>query len=364
MTSYRGIGLMSGTSLDGVDLAYCEFSEREGHWEFELLQADYIPFQKDWKSRLFGLMEASAEEYARTHVEFGALLGDCVAEFIAAHRLEPQFVGSHGQTIFHQPEKGFTAQIGCGETMASRLDIPVVTNFRAKDVAHGGQGAPLVPFGEMHLFGHERMYLNLGGFANISLNGLAFDVAPCNLVLNRLATEIDPLLRYDEGGRLSAQGEVQEALLHRLNGLPFYAQQPPKSLGAEWLHRNVDPLVTDSSIPAPDRLRTLTEHIAIQTQRAVGLLQGEGKALMVTGGGARNNFLMERLRIRLAEARVDLESTDERIGDYKEAIIFGFLALRCLLGQCNILRTVTGADRDVCGGSIHLPSGGWGKAWL
>lgn len=352
---------MSGTSLDGIDLAYCRFSEGENGWDFELLNAETLPFPEKWAARLMAVDIQNAEVFAKTNVYFGHFLGQTVNHFQKKHQIQPEFVASHGQTIFHQPDRNFTCQIGDGESIAAYLKCPVVTNFRNKDVAAGGQGAPLVPFGEKHLFPGRRLFLNLGGFANLTIGDIAFDVGACNIILNRLACEHDPDMEFDPGGEIARSGGIHLELLYGLDSLPYYRLKPPKSLGVEWLEAELSPLLSDPRIPAADRMNTYCRHLARQVALAAQKTGARNEEIVITGGGAKNRFLMELLKKELAPLGVTVDETvSEEIADFKEAIIFGFLGLMTLLGRTNTLSSGTGARQDICGGSIHLPPGGWG----
>lgn len=364
MRIYRGIGMMTGTSMDGADLAHCAFWEENGKWQYELLASQTVPLDEQWLARLAYLESADARTYARTHVYLGHYFGRMIAKFIEEKQLMPEFVATHGQTIFHQPEKNYTAQIGCGETIASHLSCPVITNFRNKDVAAGGQGAPLVPFGEELLFPKHRLFMNLGGFANLTAlrpgkGPIAFDIAACNLALNWLAANLDPPLPYDNGGRIARQGKLHPELLDTLNGLSFYRTPPPKSLGTEWLNAKVLPLLQREDISVEDRMHTYALHLAHQLRRAVEKCGGKDESILVTGGGVYNKFLMEHLRKGLAPLGVEVTPVSVEVSDNKEAIIFAFLGLQVMLGRPNVLSSVTGAPFNVLGGSIHLPARGW-----
>jgi anhydro-N-acetylmuramic acid kinase len=362
--SYTGIGLMSGTSLDGVDLACCRFEEGPDGWQFSLECAETVPYDEKWYARLRCLDEQDAAAYAKTNVYFGHHLGRILADFIVRHGLQPDFVASHGQTIFHQPGRNFTAQIGDGETMASYLPCPLVTNFRNKDVALGGQGAPLVPFGERLLFPGHQLFLNLGGIANLSYGALAFDVCPCNMALNWLALQADPPLPYDDDGRIARSGKPDPGLQAALGSLEFYRQAPPKSLGAEWYAQHVLPLLSNDEISIADRMATMVIHIARQVAAAAKQVGARDQEILISGGGAHNTTLMAVLDIMLGRIGIRPAAIARDVIDYKEALIFAFLGLQTLLGRPNALASVTGARMDVCGGSIHLPPGGWHKSLL
>ena len=236
---------MSGSSLDGLDLCCAEFTGDYSTdiWSHRILKTTTIQYDPDWLERLRTADEMSGRDMAKLHVDYGRYLGRTVEAFIAENQLTPKYIASHGHTVFHQPENGFTFQLGDGETMTASLCVPLVTNFRNKDVALGGQGAPLVPVGESYLFSQYDMCLNLGGIANVSVNDIGFDISPCNMLLNYLASRHDHSLEFDKGGAIARRGRVVDELLHRLNDLPFYRQSPPKSLGKEWFERYIVPLL-------------------------------------------------------------------------------------------------------------------------
>lgn len=368
------IGLMSGTSLDGVDLACCRFADCEGRLEWSLLAAETISYPDEWVGRLSTLEKASAYEYALADVQLGHYLGGLVCEFVEKHSLHVDYVASHGHTIFHQPHLGLTTQIGDGDAIAAECGLPVVFNFRRMDVALGGQGAPLVPIGDQILFADYDACLNLGGIANISYRQsgacphraieevsssfrsqvtghgsherIAFDISPCNMALNLLAQKVG--LTYDKGGEVARSGEVVEALLSRMNSLGYYAQPSPKSLGKEWFVSQFQPLLEEGEHSVQDLLRTSVEHIAVQI--AAVLNANNIRSLLVTGGGAKNGFLISRLRRLSPDCEVTVPSDD--IIDYKEAIIFALLGYLRLQSKPNCLSSVTGASRNNCGGNI------------
>lgn len=349
---------MSGTSLDGVDIAYCQFATDDGDtWTYQILKAVTRSYSKEWRQRLEILQKASAADYARTNVEYGHLLGSLLKDFIESHNLVPEFVVSHGHTIFHQPTNGFTAQVGDGETMAVSLPCPLITNLRNKDVALGGQGAPLVPFGEKHLFPNTRLFLNLGGFSNLTFDSSALDVSPCNFALNWVARRVDPMLEYDPDGRNAREGNLVPQLLEELDSLDYYRQSGPKSLGREWFEQHFLPVLAAPAQKAPkDALHTLCVHIARQVVRAI---EGSGvrdTEIIVTGGGLRNVFLAELLEKELSALGIAFSTkTSSYLIDYKEALIFAFLGLQVLRGCHNTLSSATGAREPSPSGSIHLP---------
>jgi anhydro-N-acetylmuramic acid kinase len=347
---YKVIGLMSGTSLDGLDIAFCEFEKRGGHWDYAIIQAETIPYTEDWHERLSTIEMASAFEYVATDVEFGHLSGQLTAGFMKKHNLNPDFIASHGHTIFHQPSGKITAQIGRGSAIAAETGVQVVCDFRSLDVALGGQGAPLVPIGDQLLFGHFDYCLNLGGFANISFQKndqrIAFDICPVNIVLNRLSRMVGQ--EFDSDGLLADQGRIDESLLEGLNSLAFYYQDPPKSLGKEWVVEHIYPLLDQSKLNVNDHLATFCEHIAVQIAKAT---RGNvSETLMITGGGAFNTYLVERIGFH---SKTQIIIPDNLTINYKEALIFAFLGVLRMRNEINCLASVTGARRDSSGGAVH-----------
>ncbi|MBR4803612.1 MAG: anhydro-N-acetylmuramic acid kinase [Bacteroidales bacterium] len=352
------LGLMSGTSLDGIDLALCDISEHG----YSVLAAETVPYLAEWKQRLSTLEKASAYEYALANVELGHLFGRAINRFLEGKE-RPEAIASHGHTIFHQPQLQLTTQIGDGDAIAAETGLPVVSNFRTLDVALGGQGAPLVPIGDELLFGEYDACLNLGGIANISYKThpnpsrgegtrVAFDICPCNMALNRLAAMLG--YPYDDGGRNARGGEVHTCLLHDLDALEYYADEGPKSLGKEWFVEQFWPLVkgflgvVPSQSQVRDALATVTSHIAIQIARV--LERQQIRTLLVTGGGAWNSYLLELLSKYRSE--IDITVPDALIVNYKEALIFALLGYLRLTEKVNTLASVTGAKCDSIGGNI------------
>ena len=351
-TTYRAIGLMSGTSLDGLDIAHCTFT-RDDRWHVELHATTTISYTTEWRNRLRDAHTLSGLALAQLNAELGMLHGAWVKEFMQANNVRVDFIASHGHTIFHQPLLGLTLQIGSPAHIAAATGVDVIADFRTTDVAHGGQGAPLVPIGDLWLFGNYPMCLNLGGIANVSvkesLHMEAFDIGLCNMALNHYAEKLG--VAYDLDGDLSRAGSVSDALLDQLNNLNFFKQTAPKSLGKEFWIGEFLPVVERAQLNVHDTLRTLTEHIAIQIAAALSSRrQGE---ILVTGGGAHNAFLMERIA---AHTHHRIVVPDKNMVDFKEALTFAFLGALRMAGESNALASVTGAKRDTVGGAIYSAS--------
>jgi anhydro-N-acetylmuramic acid kinase len=351
MKHYRVLGIMSGTSLDGVDLAFCDFSLHKEQWQYRIESAETVPYPDSWLNRLTSLENKGAREFALTDLEYGAYLGMLCREFLSRNGRSPDFIASHGHTIFHEPSAGLTAQIGKGSSIAAITGIPVISDFRALDVALGGQGAPLVPVGDKLLFGMYDYCLNLGGFGNISFEAtggrIAFDICPVNIVLNHFSRAAG--FAFDEGGKMARSGEVHMPMIQVLENLSYYHSAPPKSLGKEWVISEFLPVVGRYELSIQDVLRTLVEHISIQISRVIP--DQPKMKVLITGGGAFNEFLIETLR-KKTNAQVLLP--DALTINYKEALIFAFLGVLRQREEINCLRSVTGASRDAVGGTLSF----------
>ena len=352
---YRVIGLMSGTSLDGLDICFSGFTLADGKWKYEILSACTIPYPDQWRLRLIESMKLDAAGLVKLDHQYGLWLAEKVLEFlrsIGVSREDVDLVASHGHTIFHEPDQGITYQLGCGPELMTQTGIPVVTDFRRQDIILGGQGAPLVPIGDQLLFSEYDACLNLGGFANISFNKdgrrLAFDICPVNIVMNELARELGE--EYDRDGHMAASGELDMNLLGRLDRLEFYTKKAPKSLGAEWVEENITPILGDTRGSIPDQLRTVVEHIARQVSAILNL--EDLTNCLVTGGGALNSFLVSRIR-EMTECKIEIP--EKATLEFKEAVIFAFLGILRLRGETNALSSVTGASHSHSSGIIYLP---------
>jgi anhydro-N-acetylmuramic acid kinase len=370
---YRAIGLMSGSSLDGLDIVFAEINENGGKWTYEITKADCYSYPSAWVKRLKDATSLSALEYHLLHSDYGHYLGEQVNRFIEEHQLQYQvaLVASHGHTTFHIPAKKMTAQLGDGAAIAATTQLPVVSDLRSLDIAFGGQGAPIVPIGEKLLLGDYHYFLNLGGIANVSFNAdqyVAFDVCAANRVLNMLAADAGK--EYDEGGQMAASGTINSSLLEKLNALHYYQQPFPKSLANDFGTGTVFPLIKATENSVPDALRTYTEHITIQIKKAISTAgnltsypaqgatnlsnEGHPHKLLCTGGGAFNTFLIERLKDQLSELNIDVIIPGEKLVKYKEALIMALIGVLRWREEANVLSSVTGAKRDSVGGAMWM----------
>jgi anhydro-N-acetylmuramic acid kinase len=342
---YTVLGIMSGTSLDGIDLAICIFTKNQG-WEYKIEKSNTLKYPISWKSKLATLHTQNKAIVEQTDIQFGQYIGETINTFLNGEKVD--FIASHGHTIFHQPENNYTLQIGCGKTISQATKITTINDFRSLDVSLNGQGAPLVPIGDLLLFPKHKYCINLGGFANISIKKnneiIAFDICPANIVLNNICKELG--IEYDYNGDISREGKIIPTLLQQLNQLDFYIKKAPKSLGREWVEEHISPILKNHK---PESLLcTFCEHIAIQ----IGKFAADESALF-TGGGVFNSYLMERITFH-SKAKILLPNKE--LIEFKESLIFAFIGVLKIRGEVNCLKTVTGADIDNCGGIIHFSS--------
>ncbi len=354
---YTVAGLMSGTSLDGLDIAVCSFEQINNQWTYKTLAATTIEYTDQYKIDLNNAMRLSGEKLIALDRAFGNLQGNAVKKFISDTHLKVDLVSAHGHTIFHNPAEGYTLQIGSGATLFAACNIPVVTDLRSVDVAFGGQGAPLVPLGDELLFGAYGGCLNLGGIANISyvINNInvAFDICPVNILLNAYALKLGK--DYDEGGQFARKGKLISALLEQLNSLPYYTQTAPKSIGREWIDAEVFTILDKyASQPVEDILHTIVIHCAQQISDCLTTLplKNNKQQLLITGGGAFNTFLIDSIK-SVSSKTIELVIPDTTTIQFKEAIIFGFLGLLRMQNIPNAKSTVTGASCDTIGGAVY-----------
>lgn len=347
---YNTIGVMSGTSLDGVDLAHIQFTIANGNWLFSIQESETVPYSSDWVSILKSAVDFNTNQLQDLNKQYTLLLGGIITDFIQKHAIENiDAVCSHGHTILHQPQNGFTLQIGNLPEIAKIVNQKMVCDFRVQDVELGGQGAPLVPIGDRILFPEYNYCLNLGGFSNVSFeendSRIAFDISPVNTVLNFYANQLG--YDYDDEGKISKTGNLHSDLFNQLNALDFYQKAYPKSLGFEFVKETILPLIEKHQISAEDKMCTFTEHIAFQIGQALKIKQGK---LLITGGGAYNKFLINRIQFHLPEMQIIIP--ESKILEFKEALIFALLGVLRLRNEVNVLSSVTGSQKDHSSGVV------------
>ena len=349
---YKVIGVMSGTSLDGIDLVYVNFHFYT-HWSFEIIYGETVNYDSHWVKKLRNLVSYSSEDLKELDANYTNYLSEKINHFIKKYKIqEIDAVCSHGHTALHQPDEGLTYQIGNLPQIADILNETVVCDFRVQDVKYGGQGAPLVPIGDKLLFSEFDFCLNLGGFANLSTEvksqRIAYDVCPVNIVLNKYVKQLG--FDFDDKGTIASTGTVNKELLNQLNNLEFYRAGYPKSLGLEWVYKNIFPLIDSFKLEIKDVLRTFVEHIAIQLASEIN--KKTNASVYITGGGVYNKFLINRLKSHTKNKIVIPSAT---IIEFKEALIFGFLGVLRLRNEVNCLQSVTGASRSHSSGVIYIP---------
>ena len=356
MRKYNVVGVMSGTSMDGLDIAHVTLEElSEGKWNYSINAATTITYGEKWRLRLSKLRHQNSLVFHKTDRFYGQFIGESIQSFLAENELEADLIASHGHTVFHQPENNLTVQIGDGNSIYAFTGIPAVTNFRALDVILGGEGAPLVGVADQMLFGEYDMCLNLGGFANISadINGsrVAYDVGPCNIVLNRIAREFDQ--EFDKDGEIAGRGLVDYDLLEELNNVEYYSYEPPKSLGREWISTHFWDRVRSSEASKEDKMKTLVDHIAQQIGQSIeDLSSGDssGKKVYITGGCAFNKALISHIR---SHTDAEVIVPDDIMVDYKEALAFALLGILRVQNKVNVFNVATGATKSSVSGSLY-----------
>lgn len=364
MKRYHLLGLMSGSSLDGLDVAYCQIDWSNGqvdHWS--ILAAETLPFSELWQRRLRHLPEQSALIFAQTHTYLGRYMGELVLQFLEQHAIsELDAIASHGHTIFHQPDRRLSVQIGDGAALAALTGYPTITEFRTQDVALDGEGAPLAPLAEHYLLDGYDFYLNLGGIANVSAplpsGWVALDCCPANQVLNALAQELG--LDYDADGAAARQGQVLPDLLQQVADLPYFQRPYPKSLGNGWIRQQVLPLYLGAAGSVEDRLATACEHCAIEIAQSLdAIIQREGLErpkyrVLATGGGAFNTYLLETVQAYAERHHpIELYVPEPDLVQYKEALLMALLGVLRLEGVPNSWKSATGARQDTVNGALY-----------
>jgi anhydro-N-acetylmuramic acid kinase len=357
--TWNAIGIMSGTSVDGLDIVATSFSYKD-RWEYNMIKTDSFDYPEEMRKRLLDCINASAQDLVYLDLELGSYIAHRITDFLKDLDLTFDLIASHGHTVFHQPENGMTKQIGDGQTILQKTGIQTINDFRSMDILNGGQGAPLVPIGDQCLFSEYDICLNIGGFANISFNvpggnRIAFDTGPANILLNYLYRKIG--LQYDSNGENARMGKLIDKVYNDFNNLPYYTMKPPKSLGLEWVNINIISALDNSNYEIPDLLYTCAKHISYHINKAIReefqVTQNSDDMIkvLVTGGGAHNQFLMDCLK--MDGQNIDYVLPSREIINYKEALIFAFLGILRYLGKENILRSATGAKIDSIGGTIH-----------
>ncbi|PCJ98254.1 MAG: anhydro-N-acetylmuramic acid kinase [Flavobacteriaceae bacterium] len=357
MQKYKVIGLMSGTSLDGLDLAYCHIWKSKGKWDFSIETTHSISYTPEMTQKLKNAIALNAEELLVFNNWYGTWLGEQTKNFIEINHLKVDFIASHGHTVHHRPEKGLTYQIGSGQHLANASGHKTICDFRTNDVTLGGQGAPLVPIGDQLFFGDYDFCLNLGGISNVSFlhNGkrVAYDIGLANMVLNHITQKIN--LAYDKDGVMAKTGVINSSLLQKLNALEYYKLPFPKSTGYEWFVEKVAPIVDNTEASIENLLHTCIHHLCEQVAIQIKENTTQKSTLWVTGGGALNSFLIKTLQEKVGSSIQVVVPTPTLI-EFKEALVFGLMGVLRAENEINVLKSVTGAIKDSSSGVVFLPS--------
>ncbi|WP_405415900.1 anhydro-N-acetylmuramic acid kinase [Maribacter sp. Asnod1-A12] len=358
MKIYKIIGLMSGTSLDGLDLAYCHIWEKNDAWQFDIKKIKSVKYSSEMLNTLKNAISLSAEKLIELHNTYGTWLGEQTSIFINENKLDVDYIASHGHTTHHRPEMGLTFQVGSGQHLANATGIKVIADFRTNDLALGGQGAPLVPIGDRMFFNEYEFCLNLGGISNISFEvkdkRIAYDIGLANMILNYITRKVD--LEYDEGGNLARTGIINSEMLERLNNLEYYLLPHPKSIGYEWFLEEVVPIVEDTDDTIENLLHTSIHHICDKVAQQILLnFINKDQQLLVTGGGALNSFLIETLQEKLG-TKTKVVVPEKIIIEFKEALVFALMGVLRVEQLTNVLSSVTGAKKDSSSGVLFIPN--------
>ena len=350
MNELKGIGIMSGSSLDVLDISFCEYRLLDSKWDFTFLIGETIPFDLDIFEGLQNARQLSGLALTELDIQLGIWIGRTVQDFCTRHQIDPDIIGSHGHTVFHQPAGQYSLQIGNGQAIATHASIPTICNFRSKDVIYGGAGAPLVPIGDLALFSEYDVLVNLGGIANLTIkNGVeikAFDIAPCNQVLNKIANLVG--LTYDHDGALALSGSMLNSWYEALSAIPYFKLKGPKSMSNEWVAEEI--IAKLPNFAPKDMAYTFCQFVGGQLSQQ--LADSQYEKILITGGGAYNKGLVKAIEDSLGR-NVIIPSPN--IIDFKEAIIFGFMAILKQRNETNVLKIVTGASRDTSAGILYLP---------
>lgn len=356
MKTYSVIGIMSGSSMDGIDLAHCKITSDGGNYTYSIEECETYEYDEVWRLRLSQIRKADALAYSKTDVFYGHYIGHLVNKFVEKHNLKVDLVSSHGHTVFHYPEELITRQVGDGASISAICKLPVVTDFRSMDVAKKGQGAPLVAIGDQLFFNEYDFCLNLGGFANISGKigeyRVSFDICPANILLNRVARDLNQ--EYDHNGEIASQGTINYKLLESLNAIDYYAMPFPKSLNRDWINNELWQIVKEGEKLTPqDKMKTFVDHIGVQISKSIDYLSSKkpaGKKVLVTGGGAFNTVLMDHIR---THSEAEFVVPDAKLVKFKEALIFALMGVLRVENKVNIIKTFTGAKSDSVSGCLN-----------
>ncbi|MBW8686545.1 anhydro-N-acetylmuramic acid kinase [Chitinophaga rhizophila] len=354
---YNVIGVTSGTSLAGLDIAFAVLTEVRGKWTYEIKAAERLAYTPEWEEKLGKAAEMPARDYMLLNSEYGHFIGQAVNQFITQHQLDHKvhFIASHGHTAFHVPAQKMTAQLGDGAAIAALTGISVISDLRAMDIALGGKGGPVLPVAEQLLFPDYHYRVNLAENATLAAQSegqlIAFDICPCNYVLDTLAGMLGRA--FDDEGKLAAGGVTDQRLLDTLNGLAFYSQKYPRTLAAKFGTGTILPMIQQHQLSTQGKLNTYTHHIAAQVAAAVQQLQapqeGASNNLLLTGGGTKNAYLVQAIREAVQPLNINVTVQEE---PFRNALMVALLGALRWRQESNAFASVTGAEKDSVGGAL------------
>ncbi|MEJ6754132.1 MAG: anhydro-N-acetylmuramic acid kinase [Flavobacteriales bacterium] len=353
MNKYNVVGIMSGTSLDGLDVVWSKLSF-DKTWFYEIIDGKTYEYSTSWKNELSNAYKLQGKDLVVLDQKLGNYIGEKINDFLKEKKIvknQIDLISSHGHTIFHEPENNLTKQIGNGAYICSTTNLITVSDFRTIDIAFGGQGAPLVPLGDQLLFENYKGCLNLGGIANVSFSlkekRIAGDVNFANIISNYLSNKIGH--EFDKDGELAKQGKLDQDLILKLEELDFYKKSFPKSLAIEDFNHWYKPLFDDCKSSIHDQLFTSGTHLCKTIKNILNFDIED--TLLITGGGAHNKFWINKLE----ELKIKAVIPENKLVDFKEGLIFSLLGVLKLRNETNILSSVTGSSKDLSAGVIHNP---------
>jgi anhydro-N-acetylmuramic acid kinase len=350
------IGIMSGSSLDGLDMALCRFEEIDAVVQWSITESRTVPFPPFIAEALRSAPLLSGWDLMHLDSRFGRFIGKETNAWMNSLSLKAELIASHGHTVFHEPSKGFTLQIGCGANIAFESGIDTITSFRSADIAAGGQGAPFAPIADKTLFPGYQAYLNLGGIANISIltpdaTWKAWDIGPCNQALNHLAMKAG--YAYDAEGKIAESGMVIMSVVDALVSMFPYNDGQPKGLSNAEVQSSWIKYLDASDESINNLLASVTEAIAILIHEHLQLLYGVASNVLVTGGGAHNTHLINRLNALSASDHFTFHLPSSVVINYKECLLMAWLGYLTTHGRSYGIDAVSGAGRDTIGGALY-----------
>jgi anhydro-N-acetylmuramic acid kinase len=350
------LGAMSGSSLDGLDLAICSFTDQS---IFTIHNSTTIELPLDLRTKLKNFSTLNAFQIADLDAYFALFSAHSIRDFTNNWIGGISLVVSHGHTLYHNPANAVSWQIGNGGIIAAVTGIDTLCDLRVQDVALGGQGAPLAALVDLNLFKDYTGLLNLGGIANITINQsntvYSWDISPCNQVFNHLAQKEGK--EFDKGGSIARSGKILMELIHKWQENTYFSQMPPKSMDNTWVKENYIKEIDKIDQPVKILMASFAEFVAIQLSKDLKSLDLNPGKILVTGGGAFNAHFISRLKVHLSPLNWVVEVAEESLINYKEAMLMAYMGHRYINKKTNTISTATGAEKDLISGALYLGNG-------